>query len=51
VGLVFAGNLFLPSLLNVSFMTVPAWLVILGVGVARSDEASEAGLLPEMRPA
>jgi hypothetical protein len=51
VGLVFAGNLFLPALLNVSFMTVPAWLVILGVGVARSDEATETNLLPQMRPA
>ena len=48
VGLVFAGNLFLPALLNVSFMTVPAWLVILGVGVARSEEAPEADFAPQM---
>ena len=51
VGLVLAGNLFLPPLLNVSFMTVPAWLVILGVVVARSDEATETNLLPRMEPA
>jgi hypothetical protein len=48
VGAVFAGNLFLPALLNVSFMTVPAWLVILGVGVARSDEATETTLVPQL---
>jgi hypothetical protein len=48
VGLVFAGNLFVPALLNVSFMTVPAWLVILGIGVARSEGATEAALLPQM---
>ena len=48
VGLVFAGNLFVPPLLNVSFMTVPAWLVILGISVARSDAATEASLLPQL---
>jgi hypothetical protein len=48
VGLVFTGNLFVPALLNVSFMTVPAWLVILGIGVARSEGATEASLLPQM---
>jgi hypothetical protein len=48
VGAVFAGNLFLPALLNVSFMTVPAWLVILGIGVARRDEATEPTLVPQL---
>jgi hypothetical protein len=48
VGLVFAANLFLPALLNVSFMTVPAWLVILGFGVARTDVARETSLLPQL---
>jgi len=48
VGAVFAGNLFLPALINVSFMTVPAWLVILGIGVARSDEATEPTLVPQL---
>jgi len=48
VGAVFAGNLFVPALLNVSFMTVPAWLVILGIGVARRDEATEPTLVPQL---
>lgn len=48
VGLIFAGNLFLPGLLNVSFMTVPAWLVILGIGVARSEGTTDAAPLPQM---
>ncbi|MBI3745809.1 MAG: hypothetical protein HY264_04675 [Chloroflexi bacterium] len=48
VGIIFAGNLFLPALLNISFMTVPAWLVILGIGVARNDKASETTFVPEL---
>ena len=48
VGVVFAGNLFLPALLNVSFMTVPAWLVILGIGVARTEAAPEPSLVPQL---
>lgn len=35
VGAIFGANLFLPALLNVSFLTVPTWLVILGVAIAR----------------
>jgi hypothetical protein len=48
VGVVFAGNLFLPALLNVSFMTVPAWLVILGIGVARAETGPEPTLVPRV---
>ena len=40
VGVIFAANLFVPALLNVSFMTVPAWLVILGIVVGRSASAT-----------
>jgi hypothetical protein len=29
-------------------MTVPAWLVILGIGVARGEGATEAALRPQM---
>ncbi len=51
VGAVFAANLFVPALLNLSFVTVPAWLVILGIGVARTHGTTEAQLMPLMAPA
>ena len=50
-GAVFAANLFVPALLNVSFMTVPIWLVVLGIGVARTRGTSEAELVPRMAAA
>ena len=37
IGAAFAANLFVPPLMNLSFITVPAWLVALGVAVARSQ--------------
>ena len=40
VGAIFAANLFVPALMNVSFLTVPAWLVILGIAVTRSEGAT-----------
>jgi hypothetical protein len=40
IGVVFAANLFVPALMNVSFLTVPAWLVVLGVAVARGEPAT-----------
>jgi hypothetical protein len=48
VGAVFAANLFVPALLNVSFMTVPAWLAIFGVALARSRVQSEVDFVPRM---
>lgn len=38
VGAAFAANPILPPLLNVSFMTVPAWLVVFGIALARRVE-------------
>ena len=40
VGAIFAANLFVPAALNVSFLTVPAWLIILGTVVVRAKPAS-----------
>jgi hypothetical protein len=48
VGGVFASNLVVLTLVNVSFLTVPAWLVILGIGVARAHEVPESNLLPQL---
>ncbi|MEO6349299.1 MAG: hypothetical protein ABIP53_01485 [Candidatus Limnocylindrales bacterium] len=45
IGLVFAGNLFVPALLAVSFMTIPLWLIVLGVVVARALESAPAAAL------
>jgi hypothetical protein len=34
-------NPFVPALLNVSFMTLPAWLVLFGVVIARTASAGQ----------
>jgi len=41
VGVVLSANLLAPALMNVSFMTVPAWLVALGIALTRTKPASE----------
>lgn len=51
VGAVFAANLFVPVLLNVSFMTVPVWLVALGAVVVRNQAATAPELLPRVAEA
>ena len=51
VGAVFAANLFVPVLMNVSFMTVPVWLVVLGIVVMRTETETAPGLLPRMTEA
>jgi hypothetical protein len=51
VGAVFAANLFVPVLLNISFMTVPVWLVALGAVVARTQTATASDPLPRMAEA
>jgi hypothetical protein len=43
IGAIFAANLFAPPLMNLSFLTVPLWLVIAGIAVARSDSAIARG--------
>jgi hypothetical protein len=49
-GGIFAANLFLPALMNISFLTVPAWLLILGVAITRAEPAAAPGIV-ELRPA
>jgi len=44
VGLVLAANPFVPALLNVSFMTLPLWLMVFGVAVARATRVVETAL-------
>jgi len=44
VGLVLAANPFVPALLNVSFMTLPLWLIVFGVAVARATRVVETAL-------
>jgi hypothetical protein len=44
IGLVLAGNVFVTALLNVSFMTLPLWLIAFGVGVARRSAVPEPDL-------
>ncbi|NJD28190.1 MAG: hypothetical protein FIA92_07820 [Chloroflexi bacterium] len=51
VGAVFAANLFVPALLNISFLTMPTWLVILGASVARAQVASVPAMLPRIAEA
>lgn len=46
VGAVFAANLFVPALLNISFLTIPTWLVILGAAVARKLSTPVPAMLP-----
>jgi hypothetical protein len=45
-GLVLAANPIVPALLNVSFLTLPAWLILFGVAVARTESGREAALAP-----
>jgi hypothetical protein len=40
VGAVLAANPFVPALLNVSFMTLPLWLVAFGVAIARIPDGT-----------
>ena len=35
IGVIFSANLLVPGLLFVSFMTVPLWLIIVGVAAMR----------------
>src|SRR5439155_15100778 len=51
VGTIFAANVFVPALLNVSFMTVPVWLVILGAVAARAQTTTVPDLLPRIAEA
>lgn len=46
-GLVLAGNAFVPALLNVSFMTLPLWLIAFGIAVARSGSVPEPDFVLE----
>jgi hypothetical protein len=41
-GTVLAANLFVPALLNVSFMTLPAWLIVFGLAQIRTRDAAPA---------
>jgi hypothetical protein len=41
-GLILSGNVYAPVLLNVSFMTLPLWLVVFGAAVARSAQTASA---------
>jgi hypothetical protein len=47
-GLVLAANPIVPALLNVSFMTLPLWLIVFGVAVARTSEGREPALAPSL---
>jgi len=47
-GLVLAANPILPALLNVSFMTLPLWLIVFGVAVARTSVGREPALAPSL---
>ena len=38
-GLILAGNVFVPALLNVSFVSLPLWLLVFGVAVLRDRSA------------
>jgi hypothetical protein len=46
IGLVLAANPIVPALLNVSFMTLPAWLIVFGIGLSRTDAGREAAVTP-----
>jgi hypothetical protein len=48
VGAIFAANVFVPAFQNISFLTVPTWLVILGAAVARAQTAPVPGLHPRL---
>jgi len=47
VGTVLAANPLVPALLNVSFMTLPAWIIAFGVVIARADAHRVIQLEPE----
>lgn len=51
VGVIFAGNVFWPALLNVSFMTVPLWLVVAGIAVAVRRGAPDSAAMPSFASA
>lgn len=46
-GLVLAGNVFVPALLNISFLTLPLWLIVFGNGVFRDRSAAVPNLAPQ----
>jgi hypothetical protein len=48
VGAVLALNPFVPALLNVSFLTLPLWLILFGVVVARASAAAEPAFAPQL---
>jgi len=48
VGAVLAANAFVPALLNVSFITLPLWLVVFGIAVARTRAVSEPAFVPSL---
>jgi hypothetical protein len=50
IGAVLAANPIVPALLNVSFMTLPIWIIAFGVAVARS-RVGAADRLPQGAPA
>jgi hypothetical protein len=50
VGLVLAANPFVPALLNVSFMTLPLWLIVFGAAFARTRFVAERTLNPSPVP-
>jgi hypothetical protein len=47
IGLVLVGNVFVSALLNVSFLTLPLWLIGFGIAVARTSAVPEPGLVLE----
>jgi len=51
VGAIFAANLPVPALMNLSFLTVPAWLVFFGIIVARAETAAAPMMLPRVAEA
>ena len=48
IGLVLAANPFVPALLNVSFLTLPAWLIVFGIAVGRADTSPEPAATPAL---
>jgi glyoxylase-like metal-dependent hydrolase (beta-lactamase superfamily II) len=46
-----AANLPAPALMNLSFLTVPAWLVFFGIIVARAETAAAPMMLPRVAEA
>jgi hypothetical protein len=48
VGAVLALNPFVPALLNVSFMTLPLWLILFGVTIGRTPAVAEPAFAPQL---